>query len=154
MDPRVTEIYGNKVRLRVCGICEEKGRLLMVNHSLLGERDFWAPPGGGVEFGESLQESLKREFLEETGLEVEVGRFLFGSEYVNPPLHSVELFFKVGNIGGNLSNGNDPELSMIKEVRFFTPEDIRQLDRRILHGIFSIASYPDGFADLRGFYRI
>jgi 8-oxo-dGTP diphosphatase len=154
MDPRITEIYGNKVRLRVCGMCEEAGRLLMVNHSLVKHSDFWAPPGGGVEFGEPIEESLKREFLEETGLKVEVTEFLFGSEFVNPPLHSVELFFRVVRIGGKLFNGNDPELPIIKEVRFFTPEDIRQLDRQVLHGIFSIASYPDGFGALRGFYRI
>jgi 8-oxo-dGTP diphosphatase len=154
MDPRVTEIYGNKVRLRVCGICEEDGRLLLVNHSLVKEQDFWAPPGGGVEFGESLQESLKREFLEETGLEVAVGDFLFGTEFVNPPLHSVELFFRVEKKAGNLAMGSDPELPIIKEVRFFTHDEIRQLHRRILHGIFSIASYPDGFSALRGFYRI
>jgi 8-oxo-dGTP diphosphatase len=154
MDPRITEIYGNKVRLRVCGICEDEGKLLMVNHRLVRERDFWAPPGGGVEFGEPMQESLKREFLEETGLDVEVGEFLFGGEFVNPPLHSVELFFKVVRIGGKLLSGNDPELSIIKEVRFFTPEDVRQLDHQVLHGIFSIAGYPEGFRALRGFYRI
>jgi 8-oxo-dGTP pyrophosphatase MutT (NUDIX family) len=38
--------------------------------------DVWRPPGGGVKPGEDFVEAVKREALEETGLEVELERYL------------------------------------------------------------------------------
>ncbi|HUD44605.1 MAG TPA: NUDIX hydrolase [Patescibacteria group bacterium] len=36
----------------------------------------WELPGGKVDFGETMEEALKREFLEETGREIEVVKLL------------------------------------------------------------------------------
>jgi 8-oxo-dGTP diphosphatase len=154
MDRAITEIYGNKIRLRVCGLCWKDGKLLMVNHRGLTERDFWAPPGGGLEFGEPARESLRREFLEETGLEVIAGTFRFGCEYIKNPLHSVELFFDVRIAGGTLKTGSDPEVQIIREVRFMEPAEIRAVNAPELHGIFQIATTAGEFDELTGFYRV
>ena len=89
------QFYTNKLRVRVCGICLEKNSILVVCHrGLINGKDFWAPPGGGLVFGESVREGLKREIWEETGLEVKTGRFLFFNEFLRPPLHALELFLK------------------------------------------------------------
>lgn len=39
-------------------------------------KDHWQFPGGGLEFGESLKECLRRELLEEIGTEVKIGPML------------------------------------------------------------------------------
>ena len=90
----VRKLYGNRLRLRVCGLYREADQLLMVRHRSIGPTDtFWCPPGGGSQFGETATEALVREFLEETGLEVEIGNMLFVNEFMQPPLHALELFF-------------------------------------------------------------
>ena len=38
--------------------------------------DIWRPPGGGVKPGEGFVEAVRREALEETGLRVELERYL------------------------------------------------------------------------------
>jgi 8-oxo-dGTP diphosphatase len=154
MDAEIGEIYGNKVRVRACGLCWQNGRLLLVNHRGITQTDFWAPPGGGVEFGESLTETLIREFAEETGLSVATGDFRFGCELVRPPLHDIELFFDVTVLGGTLRAGYDPEHQIIEDARFFSPAEIRRLPAGERHGIFNRLSEGDDIRQIRGFYTI
>src|SRR5688572_14998085 len=95
MDAAVAKVYGNKVRVRACGICWRGSDLLVVNHQGVTDTDFWSPPGGGVEFGSSVEETLRKEFMEETGLKIRPGAFMFGCEYIQKPIHSIELFYEV-----------------------------------------------------------
>lgn len=154
MDSQIENIYGHRVRVRVCGLCWEQENLLLINHHGLSDKQFWAPPGGGVEFGESLEGALRREFMEETGLTVTPGPFRFGCEYINKPLHAIELYFDVHQIGGLLKTGQDPELPIIRDVRFVNPADIAHIEGNQLHGIFKVARSAADFARLAGFYRI
>ena len=157
MENSVQKLYGNRVRVRTCGICIVGDRLVMVNHRGLTDGDFWAPPGGGVEFGEDTPACLAREFEEETGLQVDIGPFLFACELVKPPLHAIELFFHVVYKGGELTVGKDPESGdqqIIKEVQMLTSNDIRQLGTVHVHGI--LARYPDisRITALRGYFKL
>ena len=139
MNPEIANIYGNRLRVRVCGLCWDDDKLLLVNHRSLNPGNFWAPPGGGVEYGESLEIALKREFLEETGLEISSLKFAFGCEFIKDPLHAIELFFFVNLTGGTLIQGYDPELQVIQGVRFTSYEEIQSFPATETHGIFRIA---------------
>jgi 8-oxo-dGTP diphosphatase len=154
MEPKVAKIYGNKVRVRACGICWKGNELLMANHKAVTPTNFWSPPGGGVEFGESIAETLKKEFQEETGLNIRPGEFLFGCEYIEKPIHSVELFYEVHIESGKLKTGSDPEIQIIESVKFLPFEHIKKIPANEVHGVFRLVNIPDDLRNLRGFYRI
>ena len=154
MDAGIRSTYGKRVRLRACGICWHEDALLMVNHSGITASPFWAPPGGGVEFGESVDACLKKEYLEETGLEISAGKFLFACEFIHEPLHAIELFFSVSVVGGSLKKGNDPELPIIEDVRFMSTVELMNIPPNELHGIFRHIQTPGDLNTLSGFFRI
>ncbi len=158
MDKTVQEIYGSRVRVRVCGLCWQDDDLLMVNHRGMYGHDFWAPPGGGVEFGESLDSGLKREFAEETGLNVGICGQQFVCEFIKPPLHAVEVFFEVDVAGGQVLTGKDPEMQnghqIIYSVRYMPIEEIRALPESHKHGIFRFAPTAARLRALTGYFKI
>jgi 8-oxo-dGTP diphosphatase len=157
MDKSIHEVYGNRIRLRACGICIENGQLLLVNHQGLVEGAFWAPPGGGVQLNETAADCVAREFLEETGLIVEVCDFLFATEFIKEPLHAVELFFSVKRIDGEVAKGSDPETmenQAIQEVRYMKWTEIDSIDERNLHGIFKIMEKAEKIVHLRGYFKL
>ncbi|WP_040006381.1 NUDIX domain-containing protein [Fibrisoma limi] len=152
----VLKLYGNRLRLRVCGLYHEGDRLLMVRHRGIGPTDtFWCPPGGGAQFGESAPEALIREFEEETGLAIEVGDLLFVNEFMQPPLHAMELFFTVRATGGLLRQGIDPEMSLdgqiIEDVRLMTFEEIKSYPPEEVHALFAHCRSFDDIFRLRGY---
>jgi len=154
MDGEIVKIYGNRLRVRVCGLCWEGDRLLLANHGMISGSNLWLPPGGGLAYGETLEKALKREFSEETGLEVAQQNFAFGCEFLKKPLHALELFYHVVITGGTLKSGYDPELQIIQDVRFFSESEISALSKDELHGIFRIARTPNELRKLSGFYSI
>ena len=154
----ITQKYGNRVRLRACGLCWKGDHLLVVNHKFLTNGDFWAPPGGGVEFGQSAQEALVREFREETNLTIKAGDHLFTCEFIKPPLHAIELFFEAFHVDGELNLGSDPESTpgnqIIADVAYLSYDAILRIPTDQRHGIFRFAQTPDELRKLTGFYRL
>jgi 8-oxo-dGTP diphosphatase len=51
----------------------ERDRVLLVKRAKAPLKGQWSLPGGSVEVGETLEQAIAREVLEETGLIVEVG---------------------------------------------------------------------------------
>ncbi len=158
MDKTVQKIYGHRVRTRVSGLCWEGNNLLLINHRGLYPHDFWAPPGGGLEFGHSAETNLMREFKEETGLVIQVGQFRFAYEFILPPLHAIELFFDVSVSEGGLRIGTDPEMGeneqIIKELKYMSEIEIKAIPERHKHGLFKFAKTAENIRELKGYLRI
>ena len=67
--------------VRVYGILiDEKNRLLVSDEFIRGNY-FTKLPGGGLEIGEGTRDCLKREFMEETGQEVEIGEHIYTTDF-------------------------------------------------------------------------
>ncbi len=147
--------FSHKVRVRACGLLEEDDKVLLIKHENVGELGFlWSPPGGGVEFGESAQETLIREFREETGLEIEINNFLFLNEFIDERFHAIELFFSVKRLGGTMKLGNDPELAdneqIMQELKFIAYPDMIQMDKKSLHNAFTHFRHPKEVFNIKG----
>lgn len=75
------------------------------------KREFVNFPGGGVELGESPASALKREFQEETGLQIDPVRVLYASEGLHlstqMPMQIVSIFWLVRKTGGELKTGGN-----------------------------------------------
>jgi ADP-ribose pyrophosphatase YjhB (NUDIX family) len=74
----------------------------MVPHYLEGKLSHWYPPGGGIEFLESVEQAAIREFLEETGLEVKLVENLGYLQYREEGelSHSITFVFKGEYVSG------------------------------------------------------
>lgn len=97
--------------LAVDGILIEEGRVLLVRRLKEPFKSMWALPGGFVEIGETVEEAIKREMREETGLEVDVERLIgvYSDPKRDPRGHVVSIAFLLRKLGGELSAGDDAE---------------------------------------------
>ena len=129
----MSESYTNRLRVRSCGLLIKDEKLLLIElFSPVTNQWTWIPPGGGVEFGESLEEALIREFYEETGLEVSVGKRVHVHEVIKPPVHAIEFYFLVKQEGGELKLGTDPEMDagnqILRDIGFFSQHEITEMN--------------------------
>ena len=94
-------------RLAARAVIVEDGRLLLVNAVADPKATLWCAPGGGVETGASLPDTLIREVHEETGLVIEVGAPCLINEFHAPErgFHQVEVFFRCQIASGALIAG-------------------------------------------------
>ncbi|MEQ9089758.1 MAG: NUDIX hydrolase [Balneola sp.] len=124
--------YKGKLRLRSCGLLVKGNSILLVQLlSPITKELVWMPPGGGLEFGETLEEALKREFFEETGLYVKAKELIHVNEVIKDQYHAIEFFYNVEYLSGQLQPGTDPELSdssqIIKDVAFKNKSELKDL---------------------------
>lgn len=116
-------IFGGHLRVRVNALVISDSRLLLVEiDSFTSDKAFWMPPGGGVVFGETLEDALVREVHEETALHIEPVKPRYITEYIRHPYHAVEFYYSCLITGGTPARGIDPELEpdhqIIKNIRW------------------------------------
>ncbi|QIL75402.1 MULTISPECIES: NUDIX domain-containing protein [Hymenobacter] len=148
--PDLLNAYNGQVRVRVCGLLVHQGAILLTAHrGLPNTALFWSPPGGGWHFGESVKECLVREFQEETGLAITVGRFLHLHEFRSNNLQALELFFEVKPVDATAvpKLGTDPEhatdAQLLTQLAFITPRQLVAMPLPHVHPILHQIISPD-----------
>ena len=93
--------------LGVGAVVLDGGRVLLVQRANEPFQGWWSLPGGIVETGESLKDAIRREMLEETGLEVEPLQILEVFESIRPAYHFVVIDYLCRITGGELCAASD-----------------------------------------------
>ena len=122
-------------------------KILLVKRANEPNKGKWSIPGGVVKLGESLTDALKREIMEETGLEIKVSDVVCVSEEIikdenKIKFHYVIIDFIAEVTGGELKVGSDAlearwvgfnELDSLEIVEFVKKlvENIKSGKRRI-----------------------
>jgi ADP-ribose pyrophosphatase YjhB (NUDIX family) len=114
-------------KLDVRGAVFREGRILMVREK---STQRWTLPGGYVDVGESLSESVQRELLEEAGLVVRArkvaGLFDHRKHGYKPHLyHFYKIYLLCDLLGGELGPKTNIEVS---EVAFFSESELEALE--------------------------
>jgi 8-oxo-dGTP diphosphatase len=89
---------------------------LLVSDEFIRGGYFTKLPGGGLEFGEGTRDCLRREFMEETGLEVEVCEHIYTTD-----------FFQISAF-----NNKDQIISIYYRVKNRVPHPIRTKTKKFL----------------------
>jgi mutator protein MutT len=105
--------YPKRPILGVGAIIIDQGRVLMAERGREPLKGYWSLPGGAVEVGETLAAAVRRETLEETGLEiepvavVEIFERIMLDEAGAPEYHYVLIDYLCRVTGGSLAPGDD-----------------------------------------------
>jgi len=126
-------------RPSVYGLIIENGKILLSK-----QWDGYDFPGGGMELGEAIEETLKREVKEETGLEVKIGKIIASeNSFFKLPVikedkfvHSILMYYLCERTGGELTTENFDEhekeyadmpewisLDEIENIKFYNSVD-------------------------------
>jgi len=84
-----------KFIVRTRGIIVYNEKILVMKHD--SNDYYYALPGGHMEFGEKVIDSLEREIIEELGIVPQIGRLLFINDFTREEGQSVEFFFEIIN---------------------------------------------------------
>ncbi|HKD84616.1 MAG TPA: NUDIX hydrolase [Terriglobales bacterium] len=123
--------YPERPIIGVGAVIVEGGRALLVRRNTEPLRGEWSVPGGMLELGEKLRDGVRREALEETGVEVEAGEVLdvFDSIFTDglgqTQYHYVLIDYLCRPISGQAQAGSD-----VSDVRWVSVDALPAMGLR------------------------
>jgi 8-oxo-dGTP diphosphatase len=145
--------YPDRPVVGVGGVVIEDGRALLIRRGSEPLRGQWSIPGGMLELGESLEQGVARELLEETGLQVRVLELIevFDRIYLpeqdgnnpagqRPRFHYVIVDYLCERISGEACAGSDvTDVAFAREDEL-EPYQLTETATRVLRRAFAMAA--------------
>lgn len=96
-------------KLTVDGVLIIDEELLLIKRGNQPFKGKWALPGGFVEYGETTEHAIVREFQEETGLNVRIKNLIgvYSDPKRDPRGHTISVVYELTKIDGMLQSGDD-----------------------------------------------
>ena len=125
----------HRFNVRVYGILlsSESNQVLLIEEE---EKGLWMRkfPGGGLEFGEGTTDCLKREWLEETGTEIEIVSHFYTTDFFQPSFFNpadqlISIYYLVKMLPGqpkptNLQSGEIVHRLYFQDLQTLMPEEL------------------------------
>ena len=111
-------------KLTVDGAIIVDKKILLIKRKNEPFKNKWALPGGFVEYGEKLENAVKREIIEETGLTTEILDLIgiYSDPKRDPRGHTVSAVYLLKIKKGSIKSGDDAS-----EAKFFNLENLPEL---------------------------
>ena len=139
--------YPPKPLVAVAALVFKGNKVLLVKRKSPPGEGRWSLPGGCVEVGERLEDALRREVLEECGIEISVGQLVAVTDVIERDgkgtrFHYVILDFSAEYAGGELRPSTD-----VSDADWFSLEEALKLPltrgtRRILEKLLKGEEKP------------
>jgi 8-oxo-dGTP diphosphatase len=98
------------------GLLYKDGKVLLVKRSHEPFKNYWALPGGFVDFGERLEDAAVRETFEESGIKTKVKKMVgvYSDPKRDPRGHVITVCFLLEYVSGKVTTSDETS-----DVRFF-----------------------------------
>jgi 8-oxo-dGTP diphosphatase len=122
--------YPDRPVVGVGAVVLDGSRVLLIRRGHAPLKGQWSLPGGGVETGETLEQAIAREVLEDTGLTIEVGPMVEVLDRISRDAdgrveyHFVLIDFVCRPGGGILRGASDAEDAAWVEIRDLARYDV------------------------------
>ena len=115
----------NNIRVGCSVLIKSNNKLLLGIRNKEPNRGMIITPGGGIELFERMEDTIKREIMEETGLEITNIKQLGTYEIINnPDEHRIIIYWSADYNKNSVHSATD-----LLDAKFYTKEEIKELDK-------------------------
>jgi ADP-ribose pyrophosphatase YjhB (NUDIX family) len=138
-------MYPDRPYVGVGAVIVHEGRVVLVKRRFEPLAGKWTIPGGAVEVGETLEASVAREMLEETGFVVEVGPVVEVLDRITRDdssrvlYHFVLVDYLCWPIGGELRAGTDVAEAVLVDAADLDPYELTDKARAVIERALELA---------------
>ena len=148
MDKETSSQLKEKPKLTVDGVIIKNQEILLIKRATEPFIDFWALPGGFVEYYETTERAVKREIKEETGLTAKTKKIIgvYSKPNRDPRGHIISIVYLLEIIKGTARATKEA-----REIRYFEfknlPKNIAFDHRKIIND--AVIQYIVNFKKIR-----
>ena len=115
-------------KVTVCAIIKKDGKILLTKRAVEPYRRYWCLPGGHVEYGETVENAVKREVYEEVGIKVKPKFLGYFDEIIKRlKWHRVVMVF-------SSKTRKEPKISKeVLEAKWFSKGEIKKMRLAFRH---------------------